>query len=146
MGNKKLNMASASCSLGISEPCEENNTTACLTPFPRTDLSDDRFKVRVNWRTNFGSPRRQAVVTERGDDFAALRFAPRNTEIEVAVENRCGDPNFGSYWVFVSPVNDNIEYQLTVSDSLTGAEESYFKAANQATPPITDTAAFDTCP
>jgi hypothetical protein len=49
------------------------------------------------------------------------------------------------YWVFAAATT-NVEYTLRVTDTETGASKQYRNPLGQASPAITDTSAFATCP
>ena len=70
-------------------------------------------------------------------------FAADNWEMLIKVLDGCGLNQ--NYWVFAAATT-NVEYTLTVTDTMTGQEVSYFNPLGQAASAITDTAAFATCP
>ena len=51
----------------------------------------------------------------------------------------------GHYWVFAAAAID-VEYSLRVTDLDTGEIRRYFSPLGNASPAITDSLAFDTCP
>ena len=71
-------------------------------------------------------------------------FAPANVELLVKVHDACVEP-FDRFWVFSAGLTD-VEVELTVRDTATGAEKIYRNPQGRAYPPILDTAAFATCP
>jgi hypothetical protein len=49
------------------------------------------------------------------------------------------------FWVF-SAAATNVEHELTVTDTATGATKTYQNHLGQAAPAVTDPSAFATCP
>jgi len=49
------------------------------------------------------------------------------------------------YWVFAAATT-NVEYTLRVTDTEMDVSKEYFNPLGQASPAITDTSAFATCP
>ena len=61
----------------------------------------------------------------------------------VQVLNGCQDN--GHYWVFYGATT-NVAFDITVTDTQSGETKAYSNPLGQASPAITDTAAFATCP
>ena len=55
------------------------------------------------------------------------------------------DTPFNSFWVF-SAATTNVEYTLTVTDTEANVVKTYSNPLGVASPAITDTSAFATCP
>ena len=55
----------------------------------------------------------------------------------------CGLNNH--YWVFAAGLT-NVEVTLTVRDTQSGSEKTYFNPLGTAFQPVQDTSAFETCP
>ena len=51
----------------------------------------------------------------------------------------------GRFWVFAAATTD-VEYALTVTDTLTGRTARYENPLGRRSPAFTDTEAFATCP
>lgn len=118
------------------EPCVVDDTTLCL--------NQGRFRVRATWR-NFenqtGAGRR---VPQGSNDSGMLWFFQQdNWEMLVKVIDACTLD--GHFWVFAAATT-NVEYTLEVFDSETGALKRYTNPLGKASPAITDTLAFATCP
>jgi hypothetical protein len=119
----------------ISE-CVPDAVAACL--------QQERFKARVQWRTNQGTRGVGALVPVESNDSALFYFfSPDNWELLLKVLNACG--SFDHFWVFAAATT-NVEYTITVVDTQTDEVKSYFKPSGAPAPAITDTRAFDTCP
>jgi hypothetical protein len=119
--------------------------TSC-TPSPTaTCLTDDRFKVRTKWRTQFGTRNAGNVVPFGSDDSGMFYFFnPNNWEMLLKVLNAC-DLNPPRFWVF-SAATTNVEFTLTVTDTETQQVKTYFNPLGNPAQPIQDTSAFATCP
>ncbi|MCP4658010.1 MAG: hypothetical protein GY856_21585 [bacterium] len=70
-------------------------------------------------------------------------FDPDNWEMLVKVLDACGLN--GRYWVFAAATT-NVEYTLRVVDTETDSVVEYHNPLGTASPAITDTSAFATCP
>ena len=101
-------------------------------------LGDGRFRARVVWGTSiipstFGLAR--AITTATG---AFWFFDPTNLELVVKVLD--GRSVNGKFWVFYGSLT-NVEFTLTVTDTLTGAVKTYFNPQGQLGG-VADTGAF----
>lgn len=117
-------------------PCEDSGQTLCL--------QDDRFEVKVVWRDyqdNIGEG--QVVPGSSPDSGMFYFFNPNNWEMLVKVLDGCSLNDH--HWVFAAATTD-VEYTLTVRDTFTGASSVYTNELGVASPAITDTGAFASCP
>jgi hypothetical protein len=116
-------------------PCVENAAVSCL--------SGERFKVEVRWK-DFAGARGQGTLAPAGSADSGLFyfFSPNNWEMLVKVLGGCAIN--GKTWVFAAGTT-NVETTLIVTDSQTGKTAVYFNPLGQASPAITDIAAFDGC-
>lgn len=116
--------------------CTANATTLCL--------NQDRFRVRVKW-TDFAGTSGSGQVAPCGADDSGIFwfFADDNWEMLVKVLDGCDLTDH--YWVFFAATT-TVRYELTVTDTHTGATKRYTNPLGVASPAITDTAAFATCP
>lgn len=116
--------------------CEPDDRTMCL--------NDNRFRVTVEWSQppQFDQP--GFVRDKQPDDTGEFFFFnPDNTEMIVKVLDGC---NFNDhFWVFYGATT-NVEFTLTVTDTLSGIRQEFFNPLGQPAPAITDTQAFATCP
>ncbi|MEM6706236.1 MAG: hypothetical protein AAF690_26220 [Acidobacteriota bacterium] len=115
--------------------CEADDTTLCL--------NDGRFRVEVAWR-DFQDNRGVGRVVPFGSTDSGLFyfFAPDNVEILLKVLDAC---SFSSRFWFFAAATTTVEYTLTVTDTQTGDQKTYFNPLDNAARAITDTQAFDTC-
>jgi hypothetical protein len=118
-------------------PCVPDATTLCL--------NGGRFRVEVDWETQFGTSGPGMVVPFGSDDSGLFWFFNANNwEMLVKVLNACSlDPP--RFWVFFAATT-NVEFTLTVTDTQSGAVHPYFNALGHRADAVTDTDAFATCP
>ncbi|MEM6797087.1 MAG: PA domain-containing protein, partial [Acidobacteriota bacterium] len=129
--------STATVTVADNEPCVPSPTVACLT--------GGRFQVSVTWRdfqntTGVGS----RVNVESEDSALYWFFGPNNWELLVKVLDACGQPT-PRFWVFAAATT-NVEYELVVTDTQAGITRRYPNPLGVASPAITDTEAFATCP
>ncbi len=115
--------------------CVKNPTTLCL--------GAGRFRVRAAWRTADGEHGDAQVVELTADTGYFWFFDAANVEAIVKVLDGCGLND--RYWVFAGGLTD-VEVEMTVEDSTSGAKRTYESQQGLAFRPIQDTAAFATCP
>ncbi|MDP6581208.1 MAG: hypothetical protein QF681_11170 [Vicinamibacterales bacterium] len=105
-------------------------------------LNDNRFKIEVDWTTSNRSG--AAVLLASGFDTGIFYFFnPDNTELVVKLLDGCEANNH--FWLFAAAATD-VGYDLTVTDTDTGAVKTYTNPRGTAAPVVTDTTAFATCP
>ena len=105
--------------------------------------ANDRFEVRAAFRTAGGGAGVGRSVRLTPDSGYFWFFNPANVELLVKVLDACGP--FDRFWAFTAGVT-NVEVELTVRDTTTGAEKIYRNRLGRPYPPILDTDAFRTCP
>ncbi|MEE8522788.1 MAG: Calx-beta domain-containing protein [Thermoanaerobaculia bacterium] len=128
--------ATATLTIGDNEPCVAGAQTLCL--------NGGRFRVRVAWRDFEDDTGPGSVVPFGADDSGLMWFFDAdNWEMLIKVLNGCGFN--GNYWVF-SAATTNVEYTLTVEDTVTGAVREYVNPLGNAADALTDIEAFATCP
>jgi hypothetical protein len=130
---KKIDEADTTCTAYDGVPCQGDNETLCL-------LNDDRFRVEVDWRSGGQSGRGQ-VVSSGFDTGSFYFFNPNSADLVVQLLDACS--NNDHFWVFAEAFT-NVEYDLTVTDTVTGSSRVY--ETSPAFEPILDTSAFATCP
>jgi poly(3-hydroxybutyrate) depolymerase len=119
---------------GASGPCVASATALCL---------GGRFRVEASWRDFAGNTGAGSVVPVTAADSGLLWFfAPTNWEVLVKVLDGCALN--GHHWVFAAATT-NVEYTLTVTDTLTGATAVYHNTLGHTAPAVTDVAALG-CP
>jgi large repetitive protein len=121
---------------GGATSCEPDATTLCL--------GGGRFKVEVDWATQFGTSGPAQVVPFGSDDSGLFYFFnPDNWEILVKVLDGCGVNDH--WWVFFAATT-NVQFELRVTDTSTGEVVPYTNPLGHRADAVTDTAAFATCP
>ena len=121
---------------GIAANCAEGPATLCLNA--------GRFEIEVDWR-DFQNNRGigQALKIPGSSDSGLFYFfEPGNLELLIKVLDGCSLND--RFWVFFAATT-TVEFTVTVTDTLTGAEKSYTNPLRQPADAVTDTSAFDTC-
>jgi hypothetical protein len=115
--------------------CLEGETVLCL--------GDGRFRVEVDWRTPQGAIGKGMPVQLTADTGYFWFFSPSNVEMVLKVLDAC--EGFDRFWVFAGGLT-NVEVDVTVTDTETGAVRHYENPLRSPFQPIQDTGAFATCP
>jgi ELWxxDGT repeat protein len=100
-----------------------DNPSGCLPSDTRLCLNDGRYKVEATWRTAQGRSGSGKAVPLSLDTGYFWFFDPANVETVVKVLD--GRGLNGHAWVFYGALS-NVEYTLTVTDTLTGLTRRYF--------------------
>jgi hypothetical protein len=131
--------------LGIRTETGQGGGFACVPDDATLCLEQGRFQVRLDWRPQGGGSLVPAHTVPVGSDDSGLFFFvnPANWEMLIKVVNACTLNS--RYWVFFAATT-NVEYRVTVADSMTGASKQYTNPQGMASPAVTDTEAFATCP
>lgn len=120
-----------------SSGCTPGNDTLCLG-------DDGRFQVEVDWRgPGRHSPSPGFAQNLTGDSGMFWFFGQDNWEMVVKVLDGCATNDH--FWVFAAATTD-VEYQLTVTDTMNGQGRTYSNLLGAPAPAVTDTSAFATCP
>ncbi|HVS63368.1 MAG TPA: hypothetical protein VMT85_07675 [Thermoanaerobaculia bacterium] len=98
-------------------------TTPCVAGAQQLCLADGRFSVRVSWRDFEGNTGTGNATPLTADTGAFWFFDEANVEIVAKVLDARGVNGF--FWVFYGALS-NVEYTLTVDDSVTGNSKTYF--------------------
>ncbi|MCP3961706.1 MAG: ricin-type beta-trefoil lectin domain protein [bacterium] len=107
-------------------------------------LNDARFRVEVEWSDFSGNTGVGRVVPIATRASGILNFfSGDNWEMLIKVLDGCAINDH--YWVFAAATTD-VEYTLRVTDVDSGKSREYFNPLGNASPAITDTLAFETCP
>ncbi len=117
-----------------SGPCVEDDTTLCFL--------GGRFRVTVDWRTGAGLRGQGQAVPMTDAAGVVWFFSPSNLEMLVKMVDACGFND--RFWVFFAATT-NVEFTVTVVDTLTGARKEYRNPLDHPADPVQDTSAFDTC-
>ena len=118
-----------------TEPCVEGPNTLCLT--------EDRFRVEVDWATVGGDSGQGMAVELTPDTGYFWFFNEENVEMVIKVLDACSFAD--RFWVFAGGLT-NVEVQITVTDTQTGTVRTYSNPQETPFQPIQDTNAFATCP
>ncbi|REJ84633.1 MAG: hypothetical protein DWQ36_08735 [Acidobacteria bacterium] len=94
----------------------------CVTDQETLCLGDDRFRARVQWTDFAGQSGSGQAAPLTSDTGSFWFFEQANTELVVKVLDGTGLNDH--YWVYFGALS-NVEYTLTVTDTVTGAEAVY---------------------
>ncbi|HVS62165.1 MAG TPA: hypothetical protein VMT85_01550 [Thermoanaerobaculia bacterium] len=121
---------------------EQAGSGGCFSTSTRLCLNGGRFAVEVDFDTGSDAgPAFRSTLTDETGYFTF--FEPDNVEVVVKLLNACSFAN--RYWVFAAGLTD-VEVTLTVTDTSSGQQRTYFNPNGSAFNPINDTSAFATCP
>ncbi|MBV8202956.1 MAG: hypothetical protein JOZ15_20250, partial [Acidobacteria bacterium] len=116
--------------LGGPGGCQPGPTALCL--------AGGRFKVEAFWRDFQGNSGAGQALPLTGDTGTFWFFSPDNLEVIVKVLDGRGLD--GHFWVFYGALS-NVEYSLTVTDTVTGLTRRYFNPLGELAS-VGDTTAF----
>jgi len=116
--------------------CTGDRTTLCL--------NEDRFRVTVRQENAAGEAGDGKAAQLTGDTGYFWFFSENNVEVVVKVLNGCGigDP---AYWVFIGGLTD-LRVEVEVEDVEADETKTYVNELGTLFVPVSDTAAFRTCP
>ena len=130
----------ATLDLALSESPKEPNCDSGPTALC---LNDDRFRITVEWATDQGATGDGQGVPLTDDSAYFWFFNQDNIELVVKVLNACSFADH--FWVFACGLTD-VEIDIIVEDTLSGAVRTYHNPQKQPFQAIQDTSAFATCP
>jgi hypothetical protein len=128
----------AGTSRGVFRAPLGQTAVTCFPGGPLLCLNAQRFSASVVWRAAGGatSSGQAAPITDNTGAF--WFFDPTNLELVIKVLD-ARSVN-GKFWVFYGALS-NVEYTVTVTDTLTGAVKTYFNPQGQLAS-VADTSAF----
>jgi virginiamycin B lyase len=115
----------------------------CIPDSHTLCLQNGRFFVGATFQTRTGPPASAVAGRLTNDTGYFWFFDPANIEVVTKVLNGCSAN--GRFWFFAGGLT-NVEVRLTVTDSQTGATNTYLNSLGIAFQPVQDTSAFATCP
>jgi streptogramin lyase len=119
--------------------------TGCVADTHRLCLNHNRFSVIAGWQATPLGPVQQATAVHLTDESGYFWFLePGNIEVVAKVLNACVDP-WNAYWVFAAGLT-NLGVTIDVTDTLTGAHQTYTNLLGTPFQPILDVSALKTCP
>jgi ELWxxDGT repeat protein len=113
-------------------------TVPCVPSAQRLCLNGGRFAVEAAWKDFQGKTGKGTAVPLTGDAGYFWFFDAANVEVLLKVLD--GRPVTGKFWVFYGALS-NVEYTLTVTDSLTGEVKEYRNPSGRFAS-VADTGAF----
>ena len=117
------------------------DAAGCVPADERLCLHHGRFQVSARWRAFDGTTGSAHAASLDGDEGSGLLwfFAPDNTELTVKVVEGC--PVNQRWWAFVAS-SSTIEYEVTVTDTRSGATRTYTNELGHVPELLADTGAF----
>ncbi len=115
---------------------------ACAPGFNALCVSGSRFRLEAEWQDGAGHHGLANAVQLTAETGYFWFFDDHNVELVVKVLNACSP--FQRFWVFAAGLT-NVQVDLKITDSLTGATKTYTNPQGRAFQPIQDTGAFATC-
>jgi hypothetical protein len=127
---------------------EDNLLTSSAPPplpvsSPSLLLDHGRFRIDVVWTTAQGTSGTGQAVRLTEDTGYFWFFEPANVELLVKTLDACSFAD--RFWVFAGGLT-NVEVEMEVTDTATGAVRHYSNEQGTAFTPVLDTNAFATCP
>ena len=122
---------------GASTTTRQVTVSGCAAGAAALCLNGGRFRVQVLWGAH-GSAAAGSAVPVSADTGYFWFFTPNNVELIVKVVD--GRAFNNGFWVFYGALSD-VEYTITVTDTLTGAVKSYFNPRGTLAS-VADTSAF----
>jgi hypothetical protein len=116
---------------------------ACVADSTHLCLSGGRFRVEAIWRGRNGASGAGTAVPLTADTGIFWFFDAANVEMILKVLDACAVN--GKHWVFAGGLTD-VDTEIKVTDTLTGAVRTYRNPQGTAFVPIQDTGAFGGCP
>ncbi|MEM7351337.1 MAG: fibronectin type III domain-containing protein [Acidobacteriota bacterium] len=134
----------SSPSIGLQTPgfLGRSKQASCVPSSDTLCLNQGRFRVEVDWVTQTGTGRGTVDAFQSTDSGLFWFFSPENLEMLVKVLDACALNQ--RVWVFAAATTD-VEYTLTVTDTVTGDQKQYFNTSGNAADAVTDTDAFRAC-
>jgi hypothetical protein len=120
---------------GDRSACVGDDTTLCL--------EDNRFRVRVQWRTQQGTQGSGHAHALSSTSGAFWFFGDDNLELLFKMVDACGQ--FDRHWVFYSATT-NVGFTVEVTDTASGLVKQYSNAFGQRAESVNDTGTFGSCP
>ena len=127
----------------VYEATGGNPTAPCFPGAQTLCLNNGRFRVQAEWRTDQGTSGVGNAEPLTNDTGYFWFFNAANIEVVTKVLNACTISD--RYWVFAGGLTD-VEVDITVTDTETGAVATYRNPVDTPFQPIQDVEAFATCP
>ncbi len=120
------------------------------TTFAADDLllNHERFQVHAEFMDSNGQSLTSGSMRldeATGFDETGYFWVNDPDQLDLVVRVLDGCALNDRFWVFAASLT-NVEYELTVVDTLTSDEATYVSGPSKLAPPIQDTVAFATCP
>jgi hypothetical protein len=123
---------------GIFKATFDDNVGTCSSGPTALCLNGGRFQIQVSWRAPDGTTGSGQAVPMTADAGSFWFFSSNNVELTVKVVD--GRAFNNKFWVFSGALS-NIQYTITVTDTLTGLVKTYSNTQGRLAS-FADTAAF----
>ena len=107
---------------------QDEEPRSCLAGGEALCLNGGRFRVQASWRDFAGGTGRGKAVRLTGDTGYFWFFSDTNVELVIKVLD--GRPLNEHFWIFYGALS-NVEYEIRVTDTLTGAVRMYFNPSGR---------------
>ena len=118
----------------------DDPTGTCVADVETACYQDSRFAVEIEWWTGDGTNGQGRLVYEGTNDSGLFHFFdPNNWEVLIKVLDGCSVNEH--VWVYGASAT-TLGYEVTVTDTVTGAEQKYRNEAGRLAGAIADNTAF----
>ncbi|MCH9649678.1 MAG: hypothetical protein K0U98_15675 [Deltaproteobacteria bacterium] len=135
---ESLESTAAAQPIVVDSQTSEEALGLCTPSARRLCLNGGRFAVEATWADFSGNTGDGQAVTLTDDTGYFWFFSDTNVETVLKVLD--GRPNNGAFWVFYGSLS-NVDFDLTVTDTQTGAVRTY-QNRNRQFASVGDTGAF----
>ncbi len=127
-----------------SHPADPPTATGgCVADATSLCLNAGRFRVRAHYDDLQGHAGDARAIALTGDTGYFWFFDSSNVEVVVKALDGCAVNQ--RYWVYGGGLTD-VHVVMTVTDTLTGATQTYVNPPHTSFQPLQDSSAFDGCP
>lgn len=139
-GNWKIAVVGAAPYSGVTLVATVTPGGTCVAGDTNLCLFSQRFKVEVDWKNQHANDQTGVGHALAGTDETGYFWFFSSTNTELVVKLLDGRAVNGQFWVFYGGLSD-VEFEIRVTDTVTGAIKSYLKPAGSLTGGA-DTSAF----
>jgi len=139
-GNWKIAVVGTTQYSGVTLVATLTPGGSCIASDTNLCLFSQRFKVEVDWKNQHNANETGFGHALAGTDETGYFWFFSSTNTELVVKVLDGRAVNGKFWVFYGGLTD-VEYEITVTDTVTGAVKSYLKPVGDLTGGA-DTSAF----
>ena len=123
---------------------DDSMLTECVPDDVTLCLQSGRFQVQATWRAADGEGGEAHADPLSDSSGTFWFFSPDNTEVLVKVLDACDITGLEGYWVFFAATT-NVDFTVSVIDTVTGISKDYSNQLGDAAEPIQDLLTFQVC-